>query len=375
MSRVHVAVLASAALLLAPPARAAAQQPSTPPAPAKADTAARPAPGPGKTVEAGFGKVTFDGLLQAWYVVASEGVPNTFRIRRAELKLVGEVVPRARWTVMIDPAKLLAVNTTTTTVGGTRVLAGESVNQGSRILQDAFISVELAKPARLDVGQFKLPLSMEGVTSPGVIETVERALFTSDRSRGGAYGDIRDLGVALRGTPVRALDYQVAFTNGLGESLNASDPDRAKSLAGRVVLRLPFAAAVQVGGSGAADLAGSDATRRRLGAEAALTRGPLSLRSELMTGRDGPVPRRGGYAHAGYRITPEVQVVARYDAWDPDTRSETGVADAAERDYLGGVNWYVAGNNLKVQANYIRKTFGASLPSRAYLLVNLQTMW
>ncbi|MBV9772823.1 MAG: hypothetical protein JO040_02695, partial [Gemmatimonadetes bacterium] len=231
--------------------------------------------------------------------------------------------------------------------------------------------------ARLDVGQFKLPLGLEGTTSPAVLETVERALFSSDRGRGGAYADVRDLGVGVKGSPLRSLDYHLALTNGLGESMNTMDPDLNKSLAGRVALRLPFPGTVQVGASGALDLdARGDSTHReRMGAELMVARGRLSLRSELVAGRDGAVRRRGGYAHAGYRLTPTVQAVARYDVWDPDTRREGTAADTRERDWLGGVNWYLSGNNLKLQADLVRKTLGASLPSRNLLLVNLQTFW
>lgn len=372
MPRTRAALLAS--LLLAATA-AGAQQPKSPPpdttrhVPADTSGTARAA-----AVEVGTGRATLGGLLQAWFTAG--GGASTFRVRRAEIKLSGQITPQARWNLMVDLAKALTVNTTSTTVGGTRVVTGESVNQASRILQDASITVDLGHGVRLDAGQFKVPQSMEGLASAAALETVERALFVSDRARGGT-GDVRDIGVGIRGTLARAVDYQAGLFNGLGESVNATDVDRAKSAGVRATVRLPLPGLVQVGGSGALDLAarGDSAGRRRAGVELAATEGPVTLRSEVVALRDGTARRRGWYAHAGYRFTPRVQAVARVDAWDPDTRRESGAADARERDYLGGVNYYVVGNNLKVQANLVRKTFGAAVPSRNVLLLNLQTAW
>jgi hypothetical protein len=95
-----------------------------------------------------------------------------------------------------------------------------------------------------------------------------------------------------------------------------------------------------------------------------------------MTGHDGSVYRRGAYGHLGYRLTPRLEGVLRVDTWDPDTGSETTAASVTERDYVLGVNVFLARHNVKVQANYLRKTFNDGvLPSRDVLLVNTQTFW
>ena len=95
-----------------------------------------------------------------------------------------------------------------------------------------------------------------------------------------------------------------------------------------------------------------------------------------MTGVDGDVHRRGYYAHIGYRSHPKVEGIFRFDMFDPDIRSEVSAASATERDYIGGVNYFIKENNFKLQFNYIRKTFASpAVRSRNLFLVNLQTSW
>ncbi|HRY44778.1 MAG TPA: hypothetical protein P5164_12620, partial [Thermoanaerobaculia bacterium] len=76
-----------------------------------------PKPVPPTTLKIGDGELKLGGLLQGWYVLDdsatgsgssqlgnSTGV-NTFRLRRAEIKLSGKVTPEWGFEVMIDPTK------------------------------------------------------------------------------------------------------------------------------------------------------------------------------------------------------------------------------------------------------------------------------
>jgi hypothetical protein len=134
---------------------------------------------------------------------------------------------------------------------------------------------------------------------------------------------------------------------------------------------------LHLGGSGAWGNGGGNRPRRdRLGAEVQFTSGPLTLRSELMTGRDGVLRRRGAYGHVGYRFSPRVEGVVRLDAWDPHTGSDGDASTVGERDFIAGVNVFLSQHNLKLQANYLRKTFhGDVVPARDVVLFNAQTFW
>lgn len=319
------------------------------------------------------------GLIQVWYAQGDNGFQNTFRVRRAELKLSGDVSSRARWGIIVDPARALTTSSATTDVNGTSVVTGTTVNQNSRILVDAYMALTLPAQLQLDVGQFKLPIGLEGgIQSPAVLETIERALYTSDRTRGGIYGDSRDIGVLLRAPAAGVVDYAIGVFNGVGESQNDTDRDGAKAVVGRLVARLPFLSQLSIGGSGALSTQSTpdSVVRRRGGVEARLVAGPLMLKSEYMAGRDGQRRGAGWYGHVGYSLTPRLAVIARRDVFDPDVDRETTLADARERDWVGGFTYDLAPYNARLQMNYLDKTFAPGIAtSRGLLLTNLQVAW
>jgi phosphate-selective porin len=329
-------------------------------------------------VETGLGKVKFTGLIQGWYAGGNRGFNDTFRIRRAELKFTGDLLPKVKWTVMLDLAKALSLNTASTTVNGTPVIRDVSVNQSSRILQEAFVTLGYFKRANINIGQFKLPVSQEALQSSGALDTVERALFLTDRSRGGALGDVRDFGVMAFGGLNKQIDYQIGVFNGSGENMNDVDRSDQKAIAGRLVFRPEFIKGLQIGGSGVWGNGDrlNNPRRDRLGAEMVYVRDKFKVKSEFMTGVDGEIHRRGYYAHFGYRFIPKLEGIFRFDMFDPDIRRESSSNTVTERDFITGINYYINDNNLKLQVNYLRKTFAGSFtPSRNQLLVNLQTSW
>ena len=329
-------------------------------------------------VKAGAGRIKFDGLLQGWFTGGNGGLRDTFRVRRAELKFTGELTPEIRFTVMIDPSKALSLNNTFTTVGGVTVLKDTSVNQASRILQDAYITLTYLKRLNVNIGQFKVPISLEGLQSSAALDTAERALFLSDRARGGAFGDIRDIGVMAYGPLTKRIDYQVGFFNGGGENQNDVDKNDQKAVAGRLVVRPSFLRGLQIGGSGVwGNGQRADRPRRdRVGGEFLFVREGITVKSEIMTGVDGDLHRRGYYTHFGYRLKPKLEGVFRFDSWDPDLRLDTNASNVTERDFVAGFNYFVKENQVKLQFNYLHKTFAHGIvASRNVWIFNLSTSW
>lgn len=328
-------------------------------------------------VEAGFGKIRFTGLIQGWYQ-AGNGINNSLRFRRAQLRFTGQLLPKVRWTVMIDPSRALSVNTTTTTIGGIPVITSISPNQASRIFQEAVISLSYIKDVNIDIGQFKIPLSQEGLQSSSALDTVERALFLTDRIRGGGLGDVRDFGVQFSGPLGKDFNYQIGVFNGVGETQNALDSNQGKALVGRFVVRPPFVKGLQLGISGAwSNFERLSNTRRdRLGGEFLYANKKVRIKTEVMGAADGDFRRLGFYSHVGYRITPKLEAIFRVDGFDPDRRRETNALNVFELDYVTGFNYNFSQNNFKFQLNYVRKTFNNGiLPSRNLFLANIQTAW
>ena len=57
----------------------------------------------------------------------------------------------------------------------------------------------------------------------------------------------------------------------------------------------------------------------------------------------------GFYTTLAYRITPKIQVLARYDEFDPDKN----VRNNTNREYSLGLNYYLKGQGLKLIFNYV----------------------
>ncbi len=316
-----------------------------------------------------FGHVTFSGLLQAWYLSGSGDFDDTLKLRRSELKLTGVVSPKVKWTLMVDPAKALSI------MRNPPARRDDSIATG--IVQDVFVTLTFHQRLNVSVGQFKVPLSLEGLESSAALDT-ERALFISDRARGGAYGDIRNIGVMAYGPLTDRLDYQVGLFDGIGDTPDDGINYDQKAIAGRLVYRPGVVPGLQVGtsrvwGSGTSD---ARARRDRLGAEVRYINGPLTLKAEYMTGQDGLLEREGHYAHFAYKLTPKWEATLRYDAWDPDRHLEATPASVTERDYIAGFNYFLDGRYVKLQVNCVRKTFNDEVVSPYYLgATRLQVSW
>jgi hypothetical protein len=363
MRVVLVAVFLWLAAGLAP---AAAQSDPAPPAP----------PATSSGLDAGpLRNLKFSGLIQVWYQAGDGEVLETFRLRRLRLYLSGDVTARARFLVMVDPSKVLAINQRSIAVEDGTVVE-TTVNQASRMLQDAYIALRAAPRLDIQVGQFKLPMNYEGSTPVQELPLVERSQMTTDRLRGGLMGDLRDIGVMARGRFDNGLEFRVGLFNGLGTSVNEVDKDAGKAVVGRLEYRTPLAG-LFVGAFAAADPdTADDIQHRRAGVDVRYRRGAVQLLGEVAGGRDGGMRRRGYCATATWKFRPRLEAAARYDVWDPDTRTDTSRADGRERDYVGGINYYLSGNNLKWQAEYMRKTYIAGVAGAGHVfLANLQVAW
>ncbi len=334
-------------------------------------------------VDNGFGRIKVDGLLQEW--IQSElnspdrGVASGFRLRRAEIKLSGTISPKSYWTVMIDPAKALAVNTTSSSSGsgaGTTTSVTTSVNNASLILQDTFVGLQFNPELAAEVGQQKVPMSMEGLRSSAQLLTVERAIFNTLPTDRGRVGDIRDIGALLRLT-TRRFDGQFGVFNDGGNNQNNLDFNNAKEVIGH--LQAKILPNVMIGAYGeisggvgrspsalSPNISTTNYPRSRVGVEGSYARGRHLLEGEYVWARDGAatttgavarplgILAEGGYALYGYRLSPSWQFIARGEYWNPD-RDLHGAAHVNEFDLTIGANYYLNGHNSKIQLNYIRK--------------------
>ena len=324
--------------------------------------------------------VRVDGFLQLWYVNGHTitNAHDTYRVRRAFVMVNGSISPRVHWRVGVDASKLLNLTKSSTVVSDSTVLSDASVDQRSRILQDAAITIALSPAFRLDVGQQLIPLSYEGVALTWNVETVQRTMFIEERSRGGTLGDIRDIGASAFGSIVDGyVSYQVGVFNDMGDSQNNNDQNDQKATMGRVVLTIPGLSALQLGASGGFEGASAIADRReRAGGEGQFRTGWLTVRSEVMAARDGTTRRLGYYGLGAVRPTSDIELVGRWDSWDPDLHNESGPANIAERQITAGGSYFIESGSTRFSANFVRSDFPSQkLSATNAVLLGLHVVW
>ncbi len=350
-------------------------------------TDSKEAPPPALPTKLALGKdgwLQVGALLQGWFDSQwnSELPPNaprstktTFRIRRAELKLSGDIVKDvASFLVTFDPASTYKFGTTGYTVtNGQVTAAGASTPAAQTITTSSppgnttslkLFWVTLKSPyVEASIGQFKYPISYEGQSSSAELAFPERA-FSSRY-----FGDTYDMGIRLE----KKLDwfkYQVFLLNGAGQ--NQLDANLQKDLAAR--LEFTPIDGITVGTAGITSLGQrtkQNTTKDTVELFGRLTKEGFLVQGELLwgeTGHTGTGVERtkaaGRYATVGYTIAGKIQPVVRYGYLNTDKTTTVGdktsfalnspfnVATDEVRSYEIGLNYFVQGNNYKLQAAY-----------------------
>ena len=283
----------------------------------------------------GYTQIRFQSLQEA-------GKPDAADIRRARLDFKGNVTPTWEYRLHVDMA------------GTPKVL-------------DAIATFKPYDVFKIQAGQFKVPLSLENLTSSNSMEVIERAqvveaLVARNRDVIGNHNG-RDIGIQAFGSIFKIkdryiFDYFVAGFQGAG--INTSDNNEPKDFAARIVIH-PIKG-LDLGGSyyNGYDRFGTiikNQIRKRVGGDITYTYKFISLRGEYIQGEDGEFATNTGYNHieregwygqlSCYVIAKKLQLVGRYDAYDPDKDK----SDNATTNVLGGVNFFF-NDWAKLQVNY-----------------------
>jgi len=300
--------------------------------------------------------VDVHGFVQVYYRSGDPTIKDGFRLRKSDLKFSGVLSPKLKWRVTFDAAKALAVTKTTSNVDDSAVVTDAAIDQRTRILQDAALTYTVDKSLSFDVGQQIIPLSLEGTISTSNVETIERTLFIIERSRAVGLGDIRDIGVSANGQVLNAIEYHLGVFNETGEGAGTVDPNDQKAFMGRVAYKPSFVRGLSVGGSGGFEGGPTKQRRERTAGELQFRDDVITLRTEVMSARDGTLHRLGWYGLTAVRPTKRLQLVARYDDWDRDRGGEHSLTDATERHIVVGAS-ILLDTSAKIAVNAIRQTF------------------
>lgn len=287
------------------------------------------------------------------------GASDSFRLRRGELRIsVPKITDKISGTAMFDIAKT-----------GTAA---------SSLLQELSLTYQLMKGEKnslyLDAGQFKIPFGYEGdLVSSSALPLVDRALYYrfNDPS-GGRAGDIRDTGLQLRGTAGQ-FDYRLGVFNGLGERQNQTATSDNKAIVGRLIFKPTALEGSQFGISLArgnqrntpigTPAVNSSVERDLFNVFAVYKKDKFSAQTEYFKGDfltlsvapGASQDRKSYYGSLGYMFTKKLEGVARYDKFE----ANTALPNTDTKETSLGVNYYIKGNNAKLQANVVQVDAGA----------------
>jgi hypothetical protein len=289
-------------------------------------------------------------LLQFWTLFSREAGEDslTFRMRRAELKVQGDIVPElVTYSLMIDPAKMLEFRSTEVPVEGQEpeptAPGSVTVQQPASsapytVLQDYFITLQ-SEYVDFSMGQFKIPVSLEGVTSSSKIVLPERSLASR------AYGDRREIGLRFEKKIGDYFGYHAGIYHGSGQNRldNDVDKDAALRLEAYPLEGITLAA---VGYATVGDR--DDSSRDRLEFDARYDANSILVQGEYIHGWDaaggGATEGHAWYAMAGYTFLDSIQPVFRFGQVDLNLDTE----DDSVMQFEGGVNYLFRKHEAKL---------------------------
>jgi hypothetical protein len=296
--------------------------------------------------------------------------------------------------------------------------AGRDLDSNGSAVLDAYVNLAYLRDLNLKVGQFKIPFERSNLISSSSLQFVDRSRIVGELS------EDRDRGIALHSDDLFGMDGLLGYNLGIfsGEGRGRVPAPGGFLYVARVDVR-PFGAFDDYKEG---DLARSEKPRLALGgavsynqnairkggtrgsvfqalalfddfegfdylgltADAVFKWNGLSLFGEFawrdaqgddvfradlegVTTTVRPENTWGWFIQAGQMIGPNWEVVARYDEQHALAGSDEGFVEdllGAGRSAGAGVNWYVHGHSLKVQADYFRVWGGEAenLPSLAF---------
>lgn len=257
-------------------------------------------------------------------------------------------------------------------------------------LLDAYVSyTRFSQWAKLTLGQFKSPFSMEQNTACSGLYTINRSEVVNQLA-----GPQRDLGLMVSGgSDTTLLQYSLGILNGTG--MNVEDDNTNKNIVGRLLVHplngLTIGGSFNLGKINPTDLAQPQNDIYRFGGELQYKLGSLLLQGEYIRGIDklhsaSRVPVYGGcggivgyetktagtYTKDGFVVmasymTPwNLEPVVKFDTYNSD------IALAGKRtNYTTiGLNYYV-NDYSRVQINYVNVAESAGIMNDM-IMVQLQ---
>lgn len=218
---------------------------------------------------------------------------------------------------------------------------------GKEILMEYYLTRKVAPNTKILLGQARVPIGMEGYLPPTVIPLISRAQIAR------TIGKTRDVGVQVSGN-YKYFDTVVSLTDGTRylRNVGTGKPDVATWVNFKPLAAHPECGKLIVGG-------GYNGGKEKfnynvVGAYAKYQKGKFAVDGEYSNanGYNGAAASankaEGYYVTTFYDVTPKVQLLTRYDHFDPNK----DVLKNSTQEYTVGATYFQKGHNLKYMINY-----------------------
>jgi hypothetical protein len=310
-------------------------------------------------------------LLQGWFLIDhADETTDTFRLRRAELSVKGEIVPKlVSYLLMADFAKVLEPATTTIEIPGEDPVMVRQPVSAISALQDFLITFQ-SEYVDATFGQYKIPVSYEGsVNSSSKLLFAERAPVSRE------YGDRRDLGLKLH-KAFKYVGYVAGVWNGAGQ--NNLDNNEGKEVGLR--LEVYPVEGLLIGGVAYTTIGQREESgaKDRFEADLRFERDAFIFQAEYINASDrnssgDKVKGHGFSAALAYGFLDQtLQPAIRIGYLDPNTDTDLEPSSPTAKDeqlhFDVGLNYLIQKHEAKVLINYVRQQFDTKKPNNQVVL-------
>ncbi len=319
-------------------------------------------------VASGGDVVGVHGFVQSEYNYYIQDKPqNTFNINRARLGVVGSIPYDIDYYVMVEYSPFTP--------------------QNKVHLLDAYVSyTRFSKWAKISLGQFKSPFSLEQNTACSGLYTVNRSEVVNKLA-----GPQRDLGLMfMGGNDTTMINYSLGIMNGSG--MNVPDDNNFKDIVARVTFKpieyLTIGGSAKFGKINPTDNTQPLNSINRYAAELQFKYAGFLLQSEYILGKDilksasqvpiyggcggiigyetkteGSYTKSGFWAIASYMTPWKLEPVVKFDTYNADHSLKY-----QRTNYITvGCNYYI-NDYARIQVNYINTQESAAIKNDRFVI-------
>jgi len=296
---------------------------------------------------------------------------NSFNFNRARLGVVGNIPYDISYYFFVEVSPF----------------KGTSPAASAHLL-DAFITyTRFGKYAKISIGQFKAPISLEQNTPCHALTTIYRSDVVDQLA-----GPQRDLGLMiLGGNDTTFLRYSIAVMHGAGKGIY--DNNKGKDIVGRLLIHpiepLTIGGSFRTGQRNPTDLNERQNDILRIAGEFKFELKGFVLQGEYIYGQDklystsripiyggcggiigfetkqpGTYTKGGYWIMASYKTSWNLEPVLKYDTYDPDM----DLGNDWYSNFTVGLNYFL-NDWTRIQLNYIRKMEAAAIATNNDLIV------